>query len=136
MAEKKKETLATAAGIPVADNQNALTGGERGPVLVQDWQLFEKHAHFNRERIPERISGDADRYDHRKGNDDYTQAGNLFRLMSADQKRQLIQNIVGAMKTVPREIQERQIAHFSKADPAYGEGVAKGLGLPTRQMSS
>jgi len=136
MAEKKKETLTTAAGIPVADNQNALTAGERGPVLLQDWQLFEKHAHFNRERIPERISGDADRYDHRKGNDDYTQAGNLFRLMSADQKRQLIQNIVGAMKTVPREIQERQIAHFSKADPAYGEGVAKGLGLPTRQMSS
>lgn len=79
---------------------------------------------------PLKISGDADRYDHRKGNDDYTQAGNLFRLMSADQKNQLIQNIVGAMKTVPREIQERQIAHFIKADPAYGEGVAKGLGLP------
>jgi catalase len=53
MAEKKKETPTTAAGIPVADNQNALTAGERGPVLVQDWQLFEKHAHFNR-GIPER----------------------------------------------------------------------------------
>jgi catalase len=79
---------------------------------------------------PLKISGDADRYDHRKGNDDYTQVGNLFRLMSADQKRQLIQNIVGAMKTVPREIQERQIAHFSKADPEYGDGVAQGLGLP------
>jgi catalase len=48
MAEKPK-TLTTAGGIPVADNQNALTAGERGPVLVQDWQLFEKHAHFNRE---------------------------------------------------------------------------------------
>jgi catalase len=44
-------------------------------------------------------------------------------------KRQLIQNIIGAMKTVPREIQERQIAYFTKADCAYGEGVAKGLGL-------
>jgi catalase len=72
------------------------------------------------------------RNDHREGNDDYTQAGNLFRLMSAAQKQQLINSIVGAMKTVPREIQERQIAHFTKADPAYGEGVAKGLGLPTR----
>ena len=51
----KKEKLTTAAGIPVADNQNALTAGERGPLLVQDWQLFEKHAHFNRERIPERV---------------------------------------------------------------------------------
>jgi catalase len=72
------------------------------------------------------ISGDADRYDHRVGNDDYTQAGNLFRLMSADQKDQLIGNIVSAMKTVPKEIQERQIGHFYKADSAYGEGVAKG----------
>jgi catalase len=79
---------------------------------------------------PLRISGDADRYDHRVGNDDYTQAGNLFRLMNPDQQSQLIGNIVGAMKTVPKEIQERQIAHFYKADPAYGEGVAKGLGLP------
>jgi catalase len=79
---------------------------------------------------PLKISGDTDRYDHRAGNDDYTQAGNLFRLMSADQKNQLIHNIVNAMKTVPEEIQERQIRHFYKADPAYGEGVAKGLGLP------
>ncbi len=77
-----------------------------------------------------KISGDADRYDHHVGNDDYTQAVNLFRLMSADQKDQLIGNIVSAMKTVPKEIQERQIGHFYKADSAYGEGVAKGLGLP------
>ena len=49
------KTLTTSAGIPVGDNQNSLTAGPRGPLLVQDWQLFEKHAHFNRERIPERI---------------------------------------------------------------------------------
>ena len=60
----------------------------------------------------------------------YTQAGNLFPLMNAEQTKQLIQNIVGAMKTVPREIQEREIAHFTKADSAYGEGVARGLGGP------
>src|SRR5512147_2091557 len=51
----KRKLLTTAAGIPVADNQNSLTAGPRGPLLVQDWQLFEKHAHFNRERIPERV---------------------------------------------------------------------------------
>ena len=50
-----KKTLTTAAGIPVADNQNSLTAGPRGPLLTQDWKLFEKHAHFNRERIPERV---------------------------------------------------------------------------------
>jgi len=52
---KKKCQLTTSAGIPVGDNQNSLTAGPRGPLLVQDWQLFEKHAHFNRERIPERV---------------------------------------------------------------------------------
>lgn len=53
--DMKKHALTTSAGIPVGDNQNSLTAGPRGPLLVQDWQLFEKHAHFNRERIPERI---------------------------------------------------------------------------------
>ena len=52
---KKKKILTTSAGIPIGDNQNSITAGPRGPLLVQDWQLFEKHAHFNRERIPERI---------------------------------------------------------------------------------
>ena len=78
---------------------------------------------------PLRIDGDAARYDHRAGNDDYTQAGNLFRLMTLGQRRRLIDNLVRAMRPVPREIQERQIGHFWKADPAYGEGVARGLGL-------
>ena len=52
---KKKDTLTTATGIPVTDNQHALTAGPHGPLLVQDWQFLEKHAHFNRERIPERV---------------------------------------------------------------------------------
>jgi len=77
---------------------------------------------------PLKISGDADRYDHRAGNDDYTQAGNLYRLMNADQKQQLIANLVGALKPVPEFIQTRQLAHFSKADADYGKQVAQGLG--------
>jgi catalase len=50
-----KKTLTTAFGIPVADDQNSLTAGERGPVLMQDVHLLEKLAHFDRERIPERV---------------------------------------------------------------------------------
>ena len=50
-----KKTLTTTAGAPIADNQNSLTAGERGPVLIQDYQLIEKLAHQNRERIPERV---------------------------------------------------------------------------------
>ncbi|KJS38190.1 MAG: catalase [Rhodospirillaceae bacterium BRH_c57] len=48
-------TLTTSAGAPVSDNQNALTAGPRGPILMQDYQLIEKLAHQNRERIPERV---------------------------------------------------------------------------------
>jgi catalase len=50
-----RPTLTTTAGAPVADNQNSLTAGARGPVLLQDYQLLEKLAHQNRERIPERV---------------------------------------------------------------------------------
>src|SRR5437773_7638383 len=46
--------LTTSAGNPVADNQNSITAGPRGPLLMQDYQLLEKLAHQNRERIPER----------------------------------------------------------------------------------
>ncbi len=54
MSEKKK-TLTTAFGIPVGDDLNSLTAGPRGPVLMQDMHLLEKLAHFDRERIPERV---------------------------------------------------------------------------------
>lgn len=52
MSEKK--VLTTSAGNPVADNQNSITAGPRGPLVLQDHQLIEKLAHQNRERIPER----------------------------------------------------------------------------------
>jgi catalase len=50
-----KKVMTTTAGNPIADNQNSLTAGARGPVLMQDYQLIEKLAHQNRERIPERV---------------------------------------------------------------------------------
>jgi catalase len=48
------DQLTTSAGNPVADNQNSLSAGPRGPLLMQDYQLIEKLAHQKRERIPER----------------------------------------------------------------------------------
>lgn len=50
----RPEILPTNAGNPIADNQNSITAGPRGPLLMQDYQLIEKLAHQNRERIPER----------------------------------------------------------------------------------
>jgi catalase len=76
------------------------------------------------------------RYDHREGNDDYTQAGDLFRLLPRQEQQRLIHNIVMSMKTVPQEIQLRQIGHFLKADPRYGQGVAEGLGLAKQKAAS
>jgi catalase len=81
-----------------------------------------------------KISGDVARYDHRDGNDDYTQPGNLFRLFDAGQKARLFANIARHMASVPREIQLRQICHFFRADPAYGFGVAKELGIDLDQF--
>lgn len=50
-----KKIMTTTAGNPISDNQNSITAGEYGPVLLQDYQLLEKLAHQNRERIPERV---------------------------------------------------------------------------------
>ena len=60
--------------------------------------------------------------------DHYTQAGDLYRLLSEDGKTRLIANIVGHMQPVEDEaIKVRQIQHFLKADPEYGARVAAGL---------
>jgi len=76
---------------------------------------------------PLKISGEADRYNHRDGNDDYTQPGDLFRLMDKEQHQRLFSNIAAAMSGVPAFIVERQLAHFDKADAAYGAGVRAAL---------
>jgi len=47
--------LTSGSGAPVADNQNSLSAGPRGPLLLQDYHLIEKLAQFNRERVPERV---------------------------------------------------------------------------------
>lgn len=53
--DNKKKQMTTAAGAPVAENQNVVTAGERGGVMMQNVWMMEKLAHFNRERIPERV---------------------------------------------------------------------------------
>ena len=76
---------------------------------------------------PLRISGDADRFDHRDGNDDYSQPRALFNLFDDEQRQRLFQNIAGAMKGIPADIAERQLGHFERVALAYAEGVKKAL---------
>jgi catalase len=58
----------------------------------------------------------------------------LFRLMKPDAKKRLISNIVGSLENAPKHIQEKQIGHFLKADPASGRGVAEGLGINVEHL--
>jgi len=77
---------------------------------------------------PLAIGDVADRFDHREGNDDFTQAGNLFRIMPKDEQDRLMDTIAGAMAGVSDDIVERQLGYFRNADSAYGDGIAKRLG--------
>ena len=84
---------------------------------------------------PLRISGDADRYSQNTPDtNDFKQAGELYRLMPENEKKDLINNLIGSMKTVSRHIQVLQLSHFYKADPAYGTGIAEGLGIPVDEI--
>lgn len=53
--KEKKQKLTTASGKPYAEHENTMSAGPRGPLLLQDYVYHEKMAHFNRERIPERV---------------------------------------------------------------------------------
>jgi catalase len=73
---------------------------------------------------PLKISGEADRYNSHEHNDDYTQAGNLFRLFSSEEQGRLMDNIASTLKTVPQETQKIIVDYFRKCDNHYGAGIA------------
>ncbi|WBU89203.1 catalase [Cellulophaga omnivescoria] len=81
------------------------------------------------EEPPMKISGDAKRYEENDTYGEYKQPGDLFRMFNDDQKNRLFNNIAAAMQGVSMEIIERQLVHFDKADPEYGNGVRKALGI-------
>ncbi|WOC15373.1 catalase [Pseudochrobactrum sp. MP213Fo] len=76
---------------------------------------------------PLKISGAADRYNHRIGNDDYSQPRALFNLFDAGEKSRLFSNIAAAMGGVPGFIVERQLGHFKLIHPDYEAGVRAAL---------
>lgn len=78
---------------------------------------------------PLRIDGDITRYEENDTFGEYKQPGDLFRLFNSEQKERLFSNIAAAMQDVSKEIVERQLKHFDKADPEYGKGVRKALNI-------
>ncbi|MFH1068565.1 MAG: catalase [Candidatus Glassbacteria bacterium] len=79
---------------------------------------------------PLKIRGDADWYEQKRGvDDDYIQPGNLFRLMTAEEQGRLCKHLAGSLGKAPKEIQKKMLEHLRRADKAYGDGVAKELGM-------
>ena len=85
---------------------------------------------------PLSIEGAADHWNHRVDENYYSQPGALFRLMTPAQQQVLFENTARSVGGAPREIQLRHIGNCLKADPAYGRGVAKALGIPEAQISA
>jgi catalase len=80
---------------------------------------------------PLELSGAAAHWNHREDDADYySQAGNLFRLMNAEEQQRLFENTARAMGDAPREIKVRHAGNCFKADPAYGKGVAAAMDIP------
>lgn len=78
---------------------------------------------------PLKLNGAADRWDYKVDDDFYTQPGMLFRLMTPEQQTVLFENTARAMGDIPQFIKERHIRNCTKADVAYGRGVAEALAL-------
>ncbi|WP_211450695.1 catalase [Collimonas antrihumi] len=106
----------------VDSNAGAAIGYE--PNSKGEWQEQPDFA-----EPPLALEGTADHWNHRVDDDYYSQPGALFRLMTPAQQQALFDNTARAVGGASREIQERHIANCTKADPAYGAGVAKALSL-------
>ena len=107
----------------VDGNHGSTLGYE--PNSYGEWQ---EQRNFS--EAPLELEGAADHWNHREDNVDYySQAGDLFRLMSAKQQKALFENTARAMGDAPQDIKIRHIGNCMKADPAYGQGVAKAMDI-------
>ncbi|MFA5713817.1 MAG: catalase [Bacteroidales bacterium] len=107
------------------------TDGNYGATLAYEPNSYEEWQEQPQYKEPPlELSGAADHWDHYQDSDDhFTQAGDLFRLMTPEQQQLLFENTARHMGDIPTEIKERHIAHCLKADKNYGKGLAKVLGI-------
>jgi catalase len=91
--------------------------------------LWANQPDFSEPPMP--IEGDAAHWDHRVDDDHWEQPGNLFRAMTHTQQQALFDNTARAMGDAARHIKQRHIENCTRADPAYGAGVATALGFDT-----
>lgn len=102
------------------------------PNSYNEWQ---EQPEFREPPLP--LHGDADAWNFREDDADYySQPGNLFRLLTDEKKALLFTNTAAEVGNAEKFIQVRHIRNCYKADPAYGEGVAKALGLTMDEVNS
>src|SRR6202521_2864006 len=104
----------------VDDNKGAEIGYE--PNSKGEWQ---EQPHYS--EPPLAIEGAADHWNHRVDDHSYSQPGNLFRLMTPEKRQLLFDNTARSLGGASKAIQRRHIDNCTKADPAYGAGVAEAL---------
>ena len=103
-----------------------------GPNSYGEWNAQPE---YKEPSLP--IHGDGDRWNFREDDDNYfEQPGRLFNLMSNEQKQQLFDNTARDMKDFEKHNKIRHISHCYQADPAYGEGVAKALGISMSEVNT
>lgn len=102
---------------------------------------YEPNSYGNWQEQPEyalpkqQMEGDIYRYDYREDDHDYyTQPGELFRAMTPEQQEVLFRNTARNMGDSSIQIKHRWITHCFKADPAYGEGLARALGIDIKEI--
>ncbi|MCW5618658.1 MAG: catalase [Nitrosomonas sp.] len=112
------------------DGQMRIDGNYAGTLGYEPNSYGEWQEQPDTKEPPLQLDGSADHWNHREDDDDYySQPGNLFRLMDSSQRQTLFENTARAMSDVPETIKLRHIANCLKADLAYGEGVAKAMGI-------
>lgn len=109
--------------------------GNHGETLAYEpnsYEEWQEQPEFK--EPPLELQGAADHWDHRADNDDYfTQAGDLFRIMSPEEQERLFGNTARAMGDAPMMVKERHIKNCFQADPKYGRGVADAMGIPLKK---
>src|SRR6202140_863001 len=124
--------------IPVKAPKCPFHSYHRDGAMRTDGNLGERASYFPNSRgegadqpqlnePPLAIDGAAAHWDHRVDDDHYQQPGDLFRKMNAAQRQVLFENTARQIGGAAKHIQERHIANCTKADPAYGEGVAQAI---------
>jgi catalase len=119
-------TVAASAARPMPNATSA------GPPSNSIPRIWDNQPDFAEPPMP--IEGDAAHWDHRLDDDHWEQPGNLFRKMTPQQQRLLFENTARAMGDAKLHIKQRHVDNCMRADPAYGAGVAKVLGLKQPEL--